>query len=492
MFFIRRDTRSLPLPNIAVVDTVFLLHFEGPNNSSVTYDNAGGHGLAVNGLNITTVQYKFGSSCGYFAGNTYITTSSSPDWAMGQGDFTVDCWIKRVAVQGSIQTIVGQAGSTLASKDGGIYLKINADNCVEGGFTSKAGSKYGVKSTTPITDTTTWHHIALVREVENLRLFVDGVLCEDYAVGTTANYSDCSLSVGRMGDSTDSSYYFYGYIDELRIVKGKAMWQGTSSFTPPTAAYNVVDKSVTDIQAMRGVTDVDVKLLLHMNGQDRKTVFTDECGYPVTSSGVYTDAVVKKFGISSAYFNGSSCLSVPDSTDWFFSNNSFTIDFWVKWVPGTYGYICAQTDSDNPSYCSFSINVDEEGTLGINLYQSSSVFTSINTSHRLDGNWHHIAVVRNNYTQFFVFFDGIPEVGSLASDFVVANCPTPLYIGRYGNYAGMYFTGWIDEFRISTKARWTGAFSVPKAPYGKSAREYQTTSRQKRRVILPNSICIGR
>ena len=70
--------------------------------------------------------------------------------------------------------------------------------------------------------------------------------------------------------------------------------------------------------------------LLHMNGVDNSTTFTDESGKSWTANG---DAQIStsqsKFGGASGLFDGTGGLSISDSDD-FYLPADFTIDFWLR------------------------------------------------------------------------------------------------------------------------------------------------------------------
>lgn len=82
-----------------------------------------------------------------------------------------------------------------------------------------------------------WHHIAVTRDAgNNIKVFIDGVVG---ATGTSSrNISGASLLyVG--ADNTSATvntgnYFFWGYIDEVRIRKDAVY---TANFTPPTAPF---------------------------------------------------------------------------------------------------------------------------------------------------------------------------------------------------------------------------------------------------------------
>jgi len=160
---------------------------------------------------------------------------------------------------GTTQYIEGQdnSGGTIATASWN--TQFNADNTVEG-FVGVGSTGYIAKSTA-LTDTTSFHHIALVRYGSTLTIYVDGV-----AGATTANLSTNSinsspnkLAVGRDGEYVGG--YFNGWIDEYRVSKGIARW--TSNFTPPTIEY---------------ASDSYTVLLLHMDGSSGSTTFTDSSG----------------------------------------------------------------------------------------------------------------------------------------------------------------------------------------------------------------------
>ena len=82
-----------------------------------------------------------------------------------------------------------------------------------------------------------WYHIALTRQGQTLRGFVDGL---QFATQTIDESNIFNLSLGFAmgigGNSWDEQLsYTSDYIDELRITKGVARY--TSNFTPPTEPF---------------------------------------------------------------------------------------------------------------------------------------------------------------------------------------------------------------------------------------------------------------
>lgn len=79
-----------------------------------------------------------------------------------------------------------------------------------------------------------FHHVAVTREGDVFRTFIDGELIQE-KTDSTINISNSNAPV-RLGQFwTYNAQWLNGYIDEFRIVKWEAMW--TSTFVPPTSAY---------------------------------------------------------------------------------------------------------------------------------------------------------------------------------------------------------------------------------------------------------------
>ena len=89
-----------------------------------------------------------------------------------------------------------------------------------------------------------WHHLAATRYNGMIRVWVDGV-----HKGSN-NYSS-STSMGQtaslyIGSSAGAAHYWDGYLDEIRVVKGTALWKGGNDFVPPTrrgAGGPLIDRS---------------------------------------------------------------------------------------------------------------------------------------------------------------------------------------------------------------------------------------------------------
>lgn len=219
--------------------------------------------------------------------------------------------------------------------------------------------------------------------------------------------------------------------------------------------------------------DTYTKLMLHCDGTDASTTFTDEIGKTVTAVGnAQLDTAQKKFGTAAILLDGTGdYATVPDNDDWNFGSGDFTIDFFIRWtgsVPTNQVFFSQATDGaggttqymrlrKNSNNLTFTV-IDTGAVEVVNF--SNSFSPSVDT-------WYHLMVVRNGST-WMVFIDGIK--GSTTATSATA----------YPNYSGVFsigtllqngstsedVNGWIDEFRISKGiARYTANFTPPTAAY---------------------------
>ena len=221
------------------------------------------------------------------------------------------------------------------------------------------------------------------------------------------------------------------------------------------------------------LSDSYTKLLLHMDGSNGSTTFTDEKGktFSIGSGSPIISTAQGKFN-QSAYFNGSSYITTPYSKDFNFGAGDFTIDFWVYFTSlnanGT--YVISQMSGDW-SACTnngFLVAAWSDGSFSCWAGKGSSASYLNTTSGKLSINtWKHIALVRNETS--LKAYAGGDEVASLDVGSSTYTSNSPLRIGgrAYNSEpTNEWMNGYVDEVRISKGiARWTAAFTPPTSPY---------------------------
>lgn len=213
---------------------------------------------------------------------------------------------------------------------------------------------------------------------------------------------------------------------------------------------------------MASASATGANLLLHMDGSDAGTTFTDSAGRHTVSAvgGAQTKTGQKKFGTASGYFDGSGdYLTVPASDDFAFGTGDFTIDFWAWFAAGS-------TASDCRALVDFGA-VNE----GAQLIWHADGYFQVNWgavdvikagSAPTDETWTHFALTRESGT-VRLFIDGT-LVGSGTSTYDLKSNVTATIGAIVSSSYG--FKGYIDEFRVvKGTAAWTANFTPPTAAY---------------------------
>jgi hypothetical protein len=213
------------------------------------------------------------------------------------------------------------------------------------------------------------------------------------------------------------------------------------------------------------VLDPRTYLLLHMDGANNGTTFTDSSmfGRTMTASGnVKTSVTQSKFGGSAAYFDGSGDYLSNADAGIALGAGDFTIDFWVQ-LTATSSRVIFDTQTIGGSSTrpnSMFLNLSSGSALVLihnnaNRIASSSIL-SLNT-------WYHIAIVRNG-TKTTLYVNGTADGTTTA---ITANMSTAsMVIGMNASSSSNFYSGYIDEFRVSVGiARWTANFTPPTSAY---------------------------
>lgn len=216
-----------------------LLHLDGANGDTAIVEESGKPFARVGTPAITTADSKFGGASLDFltSGNNRYSISNgaySNDLMPGLGPLTMECFFKFYEATGfTLQGLVGIGAIGVALnmvRGGGTYGSKDCI-CVT---THNLGGTF-LDSGVPITDSE-WHHAAVCRDVDGAwSLWVDGVL---RATSTFVFNISSPLGAMVLGNEMPvvNGYHFRGLLDEVRYIKGKAMYSG-STITVPTAPF---------------------------------------------------------------------------------------------------------------------------------------------------------------------------------------------------------------------------------------------------------------
>jgi hypothetical protein len=377
----------------------------------------------------------------YFDGSGDCLKFPTNSGLLGSNDFSFEAWVYPVTLSSIAVISTGQ--SDLGSAAGsayGFYVSPSGD----ASDLFVGSTTYSVTSPNPKIGA--WNHVAWVRTGTTFSSYLNGVRVSTTSVSGSVNNGDTTYPASIGGFSNGPvGRPFNGYISGYQRIIGSGGYNATSSTitiptTPPTA--------VTNTNALLNFTNGAIFDNAMMN--DLETVGNAQ----ISTS-------VKKFGTGSMYFDGTSdYLYLPPSQNFAFGSGNFTIEFWGynltqsgNWGVFSFG---ATVGSD---YAGITMNAG--GGLFISTTGSSWSYLSIGsiTLSTNDNTWHHYAIVRNG-SSLLTYKDGVQQASTSISGTLVNNAGAAI-IGAKSDALSNTMTGYLDDFRVSKYARYTGSSFIP-------------------------------
>ena len=182
----------------------------------------------------STTQVKFAGtkSIAFDGTGDYISAEDDASFSFGTGDFTVECWLFHQNASASYYDLIGTARNSAymgSNRGGWIFSYYHNAGTVKFGY-QYSSSWVSENSFTQTLNADTWYHLAISRQGNQLKCFVDGT-----QVGSTITNSSNIISTEPLtiGTGAGTSTYVNGYMQDVRITRGLARY--TANFTPPTA-----------------------------------------------------------------------------------------------------------------------------------------------------------------------------------------------------------------------------------------------------------------
>jgi len=208
----------------------------------------------------------------------YLSIPDNTDFTFGTGDFTIEFWRYRSRI-GSTESYVTKYNNTNATQS----FWFGTLSSGREDFAWYSGSNgYSIVSANNTAQVGEWGHLAAVRYNGDITLYLNGVaIVSDTSSDAAASFNDDSNPLIIGGDNYSGSTYDYqGFISNLRIVKGTALYTG--DFIPPTRELKRVPGTV---------------LLCCQDSNDPTQEVT---GKTISLNGIYTYDTVVTSGITTA------------------------------------------------------------------------------------------------------------------------------------------------------------------------------------------------
>ena len=425
-----------------------LLHGNGTNgaqNNTFLDSSTNNFTVTRNGNTTQGTWSPYGSNwSNYFDGTgDDLRIATNAAFAIGTGDFTFEAWINPPSWPSGAPFFV-------CTGTGGLWIGKNGSNFVVRAYGVADQLQYATLPTTNV-----WTHIVAVRSGTTLSLFYNGT-----RVATTTNvfsFTQQPVAIGSDGEPTSPTYYT-GYISNLRLVKGTAVYDPTAStLTVPTAPLTAItNTSLLTCQSNRFIDNSTNNFSITKNGDTSVQRFS-----PFSPTAAYSTSVIG----GSGYFDGTGdYLTAPNNTAFDLSTSDFTLEgFFYPTVGSASQSIFAYASNAGASISDYAYQLLINSSNGINfrvVASGSSSFTTISTSNTISLNaWNYVCVTRTG-TSVSVYLNGTTTTGTIAST-IRNNTGSILTVGRDpdGTFA---ITGYLSNLRILKGTAVTP--SIPTAP----------------------------
>jgi hypothetical protein len=356
------------------------------------------------------------------ASGNLLNLSSSNNW-------TLEAWIYPVSTLSNYMHIFFGSGISFGTLNNTLIVTDNNVQLISGGT-------IGLNM---------WHHIALVNVAStSYNLYLNGVRTN------TSGARSFTSTATYIGGNSAGGQLWPGYISQARITN-TAVYTGTS-YTIPSAPLT----AITGTQLLLSGTNAAIY------DQTAKN-------HILTVGSTQLSTSQSKFGTASMYFNGTSdYITMPTTVNLQLGTGDFTIETWSYLTSRASSYPCIFSNYNSFTTGALSIfagHASSSSTAYQVAYNGS--FPAIAGGTITYNTWNHIALVRNSGTLTLYIngtVTGTPVTGATAA---LNGVGTVTYIGTAGDSpTGGYIAGYLDDYRISKYARYTGAFTPSAVEFG--------------------------
>ena len=378
----------------------------------------------------------------YFNGSTdFLSVASNAAFGFGTGDFTYEFFLYLTASPGSgaKYTLIDFRPSNTGTPHTAFVT--NSSGTLYLGFYN--GTSDVTSSSQPLT-TNTWYHCAYSRASGTLRIYVNGQ--QAYSAANTIDYQASRPLI--IGTSIVPSEYTPGYISNLRVTKGGALY--TTTFTPPTSPLTTTVSagtvSLLTCQSNRFIDNSSNAFAITTGGTPSVQAFS-----PFAPTAAYSTTTVG----GSGYFDGNDslvCSASGVTTALAFGTGDFTLSCWCYPLSFTGQNILDLRAANGPSFGTFYIS--SAGKLGV--YDGSS----FETSNTLTLNsWNYVVASRVSGT-LRMFINGTQGYSAASSGNWNGGKIT---VGAHVDLNGAWFYGYMAGLRI-VKGSGVTSSTVPTSP----------------------------
>jgi hypothetical protein len=455
------NTSLLTLQNSMIVDNSTNAFTITPSGKVIVSQNQPFASPTTSNTAITPSVY--GSSL-FDGSSSYLALGGQSAFAFGTGNFTIECWIYTTTASSTQNFYSSINGSYITAPD--IYIQSSK-------FWVQVSGSNPINGSGPTTViSNTWYHVALVKNGSTTTLYVNGVYEASFSDSNTYVIGANRPVIGIYGYN-GSSYPFSGYISNMRVVKGTAVY--TSNFTPPTTPPTAI-------------ANTSLLTLQNKNGANNNTFYDDSTNnFPITRTGTPTQGTFSPFsqtGWSIAYPALAYMTYSANPIGTFGAGATFTVEAWVNmstYSANTY-FFTLLSSCDQGTVLNWAIGINSTGLATVYWWDGSATHSCAGSTALAKGTWYHVAA---NVTAGVVkiYINGAAE--TLTGPTTLTN-PTSVNSNyttgceRGSNNGGS--SGYISNLRTNTGALYPSAFTPSTTPLTNVANTTLLTAQSNRFV----------
>lgn len=213
----------------------------------------------------------------------------------------------------------------------------------------------------------------------------------------------------------------------------------------------------------------NVVALLHMEGANNGSVFTDVKGKTWTRTGtnVFTDTGQFKFGASSARFNNTTNrVDTADHADFNFGSGDWTVECWIRFTAFSSVQLISQYNASSGRR-SWLLGVSSTGITCTTSSDGSSFYPTASLSWSPSLNvWYHVGMSRVGASSYAFGNGAISAAANIGAGNALHDSNANVTLGNSASAGGAAFNGHLDEVRITKGVgRYSSSYTVPDAPW---------------------------
>lgn len=374
----------------------------------------------------------------------YLSISANSTFAFRTSDFTVECFFYPLS-NDTTQYLY------ILDSTGGFSFGFEPVSSVPSFVLGRRATAYDLSAAYTIVPNQ-WVHLAVCRSGGVVSLFINGA-----RVATGSNSLDYTINgpviIG--GISTISGYDANGYISNLRVIKGTALYDPTKTTlsVPVSTLSAVTHTSLLTCQSNRFKDNSLNNFTITPSGNASVQRFD-----PFVSSNTYS---IENIG-GSAYFDGSGdFLTAPSNTAFEIGSGQFTLECWLyfKTVTNIVEFLWAASTSyvNGQLVMYYSSTSPQLQIVGYGGAGSTIAYVTLYA-----GQWYHLAASRDSSNNQRIFINGVLAASQVRTQYYSQN---GFGIGRTGWTNTAVFNGYMSDVRlVKGSAVYTASFDPPTKP----------------------------